>query len=308
MRSQTPIRSIIELNIAVVLFGGTALFAKIVPLPVPFIILGRSAVAAAALLVFLVATGTSFRPASRRDFALLAGLGVLLAVHWVTYFQAIRVSTVAVGTISLHTYPIITVLLEPLVERKRLHLADAVLAVVVLAGIIVLVPEFTLASTTSQGVLWGVAAALLFTIRNLVVRRLVQRYSGSTMMFYQTAVSALVLLPFVALSDGLGPVVAQWPRFLLLGTVFTALTQTLYASSLRLLSAKTVSIIATLLPFHSTVFALIILGEVPTVRTVVGGVIVVAAVMIETARAAGGPPAARQRDEDEQAAGTSDTR
>lgn len=290
--SDTPegarIRNLLELNIAILLFSGTSLFAKIIPLPVSYVIFGRSAIAAIALLVFTLATRGSIRPARRGDLRVLLGLGVILAVHWVSYFQAIRVSTVAVGTIALHTYPIITVLVEPIVDRNRIRPVDALLALIVLVGIIVLVPEFSLTSTVTRGVLWGIFSAALFTVRNLIVRRYVQRYSGSTLMLYQTAVSAAVLLPAVALTGGLALTAGQWPAFLLLGTVFTALTQSLYAGSLKHLSAKTVSILATMLPLYSTIMAIIFLDEVPSVRTIAGGLIVVGAVLIETARAAGG--------------------
>ncbi len=282
---RAQMRSLIELNVAVLLFSGTSLFAKIIPLPVPSIIFGRSAIAAIALLVATMVTRTSIRPAKRGDLKVLIGLGVMLAVHWITYFQAIRVSTVAVGTIALHTYPIITVLVEPIVERKRIRLIDAVLALIVLLGIVVLVPDLSFTSSVSQGVLWGIVSAAIFTARNLIVRRFVQRYSGSTLMLYQTGVSALVLLPVVALTGGIGPTIAEWPAFLLLGTVFTALTQSLYAGSLKHLSAKTVSIIATMLPLYSAIMAIIFLNEVPTIRTILGGGIVVGAVLIETARA-----------------------
>lgn len=279
------IRSVVGLNIAVLLFGGTSLFAKIILLPVPAVIFGRSVIAALAILIYVLATGGTLRLATRRDVALQLVTGLLMAVHWVTYFQAVRVSTVAVGTISLHTYPIITVLLEPLVDRKRLRLSDVLLAVAVLAGVVILVPDFSLASATSQGVLWGIGSAMLITVRNLFVRRIIRSYPGPVIMFYHTAITAIVLLPFAAANPGLGPIVGEWPWFLLLGTVFTALNQTLYAASLQHLSAKTVSIIATLLPLYSTTLALLLLGEVPTARTVIGGIVVVAAVMTETVRA-----------------------
>ncbi len=286
-RDTDRIRNLVELNVAVLLFGGTSLFAKIIDLPVPYVIFGRSAVAALAILVYSAVTRSSLRPLRRGDLAVLLGMGVVLAVHWVTYFQAIRLSTVAIGTISLHTYPIITVLAEPFADRTRLRAADAILALVVLAGIVVLVPEYSLASATSQGVLWGVVSAILFTMRNLFVRRYVQRYSGATLMLYQTGVSAVVLFPFVLLTGGLESTVGEWPLLLLLGSIFTALTQSLYAGSLRTLPAKTVAIIATLLPLYSAVLALLVLGEVPTIRTIIGGLIVVGAVMVETVRAAG---------------------
>ena len=284
--SSSRIRNLVELNIAVLLFGVTALFAKLINLPATAIIFGRAVVAAIAILVYVLIRRIPIRPESRKDFWVLISTGLLLAVHWVTYFKALQVSTVAIGTIALHTYPIITVLVEPLVDRVKLRLTDLLMALIVLVGIVVLVPEFSLESTVTQGILWGIASAVMFTIRNLMVRRHVQRYSGATVMLYQTAVSALVLLPVVASMGNLGPVVENWQKFLLVGTVFTALTQTLYASSLRHLSAKTVSIIASLLPLYSTIFAAIILAEVPSIRTVIGGIIVMGAVLFETLRVA----------------------
>lgn len=280
------IRNLIELNVAVLLFGGTSLFAKLIDLPVPYIIFGRSAVAACFLVILCLVAKIPMRPASGRDLAVLSALGVALALHWLTYFQAIRVSTVAVGIISLHTYPVITVLLEPLVDRTRIKAFDALLAVAVVIGIIILVPEFSLASEVSRGVLWGIASAFLFTIRNLAVRRYVQRYSGPTMMLYQTAVTALVLVPVVVASRGLGQTVAEWKQFLILGTIFTAVAQSLYAASLKHLSAKTVAIVATLLPLYGAVLAWLILGEIPTLRTVIGGLVIIGAVVVETVRAA----------------------
>ena len=291
------VRNLVELNIAIVLFGGTALFAKLIDLPVSAIIFGRSAVAALAILVFALAARQSLRVARGRDLAVLTGLGVVLAVHWLAYFQSIQVSTVAVGVIALHTYPIMTVLAEPLVDRTRIHVVDIGLALVVFAGIIILVPEFSLESSTTQGVLWGVGSAALFTVRNLTVRRYVQRYTGATIMFYQTAASALVIFPLLVVAGTVGPTLREWPLLLLLGTVFTAVTQSLYASSLRNLSAKTVSIIATLIPLYSTIMAFFVLGEVPTVRTVIGGAAVIVAVMTETVRASGRTPRDTARSE-----------
>jgi drug/metabolite transporter (DMT)-like permease len=63
-----------------------------------------------------------------------------MAAHWVTYFQAIQVSTVAVGILA-RTYPVMTALAEPLVFGERLRVLDAILALVVFAGVAILCPN-----------------------------------------------------------------------------------------------------------------------------------------------------------------------
>lgn len=276
-------KNLIQLNVAVVLWGITALFAKTIPLPVVHIIVGRSVVAALALLVFLRVTRQPFRIEKRADLPVLGMLGILLAVHWVTYFHSIRVSTVAVAIISLHTYPIITILLEPWFFGERLRLSDVLMGVVVFAGILILIPEFDVSSEVTQGVLWGLVSAVFFAFRNILTRKSIRTYSGSMLMFVQVVVTAAVLLPFTRLGGASygGNALLQ---LAVLGVFFTALPQTLFTASFANLKAKTVSIIATLLPIYGAVFAALVLGEIPSVRTVVGGSIVLCAVAYETAR------------------------
>jgi drug/metabolite transporter (DMT)-like permease len=121
---------------------------------------------------------------------------------------------------------------------------------------------------------------------DLLVRGIIRSYSGSTIMFYQVVVTAAVLLPFAPLTAGPHPGNAVL-QLLLLGVLFTALPHTLFTASFANLKVKTISIIATLLPIYGALFAWLLLHEVPTVRTAVGGAIVMAAVAYETVRAAG---------------------
>ena len=136
-------KSLWELNAAVLLWAGTALFAKWIPLP-PFQITGLRAIAAAGiLLLLLLARGQEVGVRNRRDLVILIVSGLAMAAHWITYFQAIQVSTVAIGILALHSYPVMTALAEPLWFRERFKAADVLLAVVVAIGLAVLVPRFT---------------------------------------------------------------------------------------------------------------------------------------------------------------------
>lgn len=284
-------QSLIELNFAVLLWGGTALFSKLIALPA-FQITGlRSPVAALALLLVMGFHRESIGLKSGRDLLFIVVGGLALGGHWVTYFQSMQVSTVAVGILALHTYPVMTALLEPLLFRERFHAIDLGLALVVLVGVGILVPTLSLESSTTRGVLWGVSSALLFSVRNLLSRVLVRRYSGRKVMGYQLLVATVVLLPaavwFGQPVDGRNAL-----KLILLGVLFTALPHTLFTNSLRGLKAKTVAVIATMLPVYGTCTAALFLGEIPGKRILVGGCIIVGAVLFESWRVLqrGSPP------------------
>lgn len=272
---------LLSVHAAVLIFSFTALFSKLVSLPALEITFYRSVFACLAIAVYMAYTKQSYRLGSKRDYMMAGLLGSLLAIHWVTYFHAMQVSTVAVGVIALYTYPVITVFLEPLFHGERPHIADIISSIAVLFGIYLIVPEFSLDNSTLVGVLFGVFSALMMSLRNIMQRRYFSAYKASHSLFYQTLVVMLVLVVFID-TDISVIESSQWWLLLLLGIVFTALPHTLFANGLLHLKAKTASLIACVQVVYAAIFAAVILGEWLTWNVVAGGLIVVSAAMYES--------------------------
>jgi len=266
---------------AVLIFGLTALFSKVISLSALEITMLRSVFALGAIFVIFLWQKKSLLLNNSKDYLIAILLGLFLALHWVTYFHAMQVSTIAVGVISLFTFPIITVFLEPLFHGDKPHLKDIISAMLVLFGIYLLIPEFSLNNETTLGMLWGVLSALLFSLRNIIQGRYFKSYSAKHSLFYQTLVSIIILIPF---SYSIIPAVTtiQWGQLLILGIFFTALPHTLFAFSLLKLKAKTVSLVACIQVVYATLFAAILLNEWPTISTALGGTIIVLTAMYES--------------------------
>lgn len=266
---------------SVLIFGLTALFSKLITLTALEITLLRSIFAALAIAGVILWQKDSLRLSKVKDYGIVLLLGVLLAVHWVTYFHAMQVSTVAVGVIALFTFPVITVFLEPLFNGDRPCTQDVISAIVVLFGIYLLVPEFSLNNQATQGILWGIFSAFCFALRNVLQGRYFKGNSARHSLLYQTLVAFIILLPF---SFQVVPDVTaiQWGQLVLLGVLFTALPHTLFAFSLLKLKAKTVSLVACIQVVYATLFAALLLSEWPDMSTYIGGVIVVSVAMYES--------------------------
>lgn len=274
-------KGLFAVHSAVLIFGLTALFSKLIPLSALEITLLRSIFAVLIIGVIFFWQGRLLRLASLKDYSLVLLLGVLLALHWVTYFHAMQISSIAVGVIALYTFPVMTVFLEPLFHGENPHIKDVISALTVLFGIYLLVPEFSFNNQTTQGILWGVLSALFFSLRNIVQGHYFKGYTARHSLFYQTLVTFIVLLPF---SFNVIPEVTniQWIQLLVLGIFFTALPHTLFAFSLLNLKAKSVSLIACVQVVYATIFAALLLNEWPQLSTVIGGLIVVSAAMYES--------------------------
>ena len=279
-------RNLIQINLAALIWGGTVMFAKGVPLPVGHIVCFRALFAAAVLFSFLVAFRAPIKMKCTAHYGIMVVLGIILCVHWLMLYRALRISSAAVGTLSLSTYPVFATFVEPLVFREKLRKVDIVLVVGVFAGILVMIPQVSLSNATTQAILLGVVSGLLFMARNLVVRKYVQEYSSSLLLFWQMLVVGVLLVPLLFLSPKAEYSPETVGLLVLFGTAFTALPQTLFAASMKHLSVKTVSLISTLQVFYGAFFGYLIHGETLTLRTAFGGLLILTCVIIETIRKA----------------------
>lgn len=272
---------LLSVHAAVLIFGLTALFSKLIGLTAIEITLLRSVFAVIAIGVYIKYLNESLKLNNKRDYLIAMLLGFFLATHWVTYFHSMQVSSIAIGIISLYTYPVITVFLEPFFHGERPHINDILSAIVILFGIYLLVPTFSVDNQTAIGVFWGVLSAFMFAMRNIIHGRYFKTYPARHALLYQTLAVIVLLMPF---SAQVIPDVSQnqWLLLVVLGVFFTAVPHTLFAHSLLHLKAKTASLVGCMQVVYGTLFAALFLTEIPEWMTVVGGLIVISAAAYET--------------------------
>ncbi|MEN0035600.1 MAG: DMT family transporter [Cellvibrio sp.] len=275
--------ALLTLHLGAFLMGATGLFSKIIELPAWDITGYRTWIAAVVLFVWVYWRERNLGLKSPRDYGRMLILGVLLALHWVTFFYSMQVANIAVGMISLYAYPVVTVFLEPWIKRTKLDWRDVVSGCLVLVGIYCLVPEFDISNNMTQGVIWGVISALTFAVRNLLLSYWFSDQTAARSMSYQVLIVALLMTPVLLLSPH-QPSNHDWWLLICLGIVFTAITHTLLGFSLRYLKAKTVGLVACLQPVYAVIYEIAVLHTYPDWGTLIGGSIIMAAAIYESVR------------------------
>lgn len=269
-----------SLHVAVLLFGLAGLFGKWIELPAATIVFGRTAVAAVALGTLLW-----LEPAWRHAFDWRMAInGAVPAVHWVAFFKAIQIANVATGLLGYASFPLFVLLLELMLLHARARGADWAIAGLVVAGLLVLVPEPSLDNRVVRGLAWGVLSGLAFALLAVSNRALAARRAPAAIAFWQNVCAAACLAPALAISP-VRPDARELALLLVLGVVCTALAHTLFIRSMRVLSAHTASVVAALEPVYGIALAAMLLDEVPDARTTVGAVLIVGAVLAAGARA-----------------------
>ncbi|RLC94778.1 MAG: EamA family transporter [Chloroflexi bacterium] len=275
-------RGLVEIHIAAFLFGFAGLFGKLVSLNPVAIVCGRTFFAGLVLFISLSYLGDSIAVHSTRDLVTLCLSGLVLAVHWFTFFYSIQISTVAIGLLTFSTFPLFVTFMEPYFFAEQLRPFDIFVALIVVVGLVLVIPEFDFSNSVTQGVLWGVLAGFTFAILSLLNRKHVQTYSPLVVAFYQHVFAAIFTLPILVFMR-ISPTAKDVFLLAILGIFCTALAQTLFIGSLVHIKAQLASVISGLEPVYGVFFALVLLGEVPSMRTIVGGCIILGAVFLAMA-------------------------
>lgn len=264
---------VLVLHISIMLFGFSAVLSQFVDMPSVITAGGRVICSSVTLLIFLLATKSNLKLRCKKDYGIAMITGVVLAVHWTTFYQSIQSSSVAVGIITFSSFPLFLTFLEPIIFHEKLRLRNIISALILLLGVGITVPAFSLENETTIGIVWGVVAALTYAVMTLFNRYLSRFYESKTICFYEQGTAAVVLLPALFLIE------ARWTvqsvaGIAAIGVVCTAIAQTLYVAALKKVKAQTAGVISGMETVYGILFAFLFLHEIPGVREVIGGIII----------------------------------
>ena len=272
---------VISVLVALPFVSMTGLFGKFLSHSPLLIVQGRAVFAFGALLLALFALRKAIFFKNYREWAWLMVSGTVLAVHWIAFFQAIQVSTVAIGLISFSSYPLFTTFLEPLFFREQLRRRNVLAVLLVICGLALMATSNNddsnaiISGSVVQGVLWGLVSGLGFAVLTLLNRGHVRNHSPLLLTCWQNGIAALVILPW-SWSESWDLSGKDWGLLFILGVVCTVGGHTLLINGLRHVRAQVVSLlIAGMEPVFAILFALFLLGETPSRQTLLGGVLII---------------------------------
>ncbi|MBF4694661.1 DMT family transporter [Fusibacter ferrireducens] len=267
-------KALLSVNFSVFLFGMAGLFAKFIMLPAIAITFGRVLFSSLALLIFCVVRHQELRLKDRRHFIILLLAGVVLALHWWSFLKSIQMSSVAIGTITFATFPLFATFFEPIVFKEKLKMSNVIMAFLILVGIGITFPDFNFNNQMTLSIVIGLFSAFSYAVLTLFNRYLSTVYESTVVAMYEQITAVFFLLPF-AVSIHAMPTVIDLCLLIFLGVFTTALAHSLFIGSLKTISAQLAGIISSLEAVYGIVLAFIVLGEIPAIREIVGGIVIV---------------------------------
>ena len=277
------IKNQVHLHFIVFIWGFTAILGALLTLEALALVWYRVLIASVALFVYLKLKGVSFREKPSDLLKLFLG-GVLIAIHWVTFFHAIKISNVSTTLIMISTSATFLVLLQGLLKRSHFSMVELGLSLVTVVGFIVI---FLSEKLYTNGIIYGLISAFLLAIFSIYNNRLIQKYKATKIAFYELFF-AFIFLSIVLVFKGEFTVNYfilsgfDWLYMLILAVLCTAYPFVVATDLLRKMGPFTIVLTNNLEPVYGILLAVIIFGEkeMMSFQFYVGALLIICSVLI----------------------------
>lgn len=253
----------LQIHFCVLLWGFTAILGRLITLQALALVLWRMLIVVA-VLALLPSVWRSLHAMPKRLIAAYAGIGVLVALHWLTFYAAIKLANASVGATCMAVGPVFLAIVEPLIARSRFDARELLLGLLVIPGVVLVVGGVP--QSMQVGLAIGVVSALLVALFGALNKRLVEHADPLTVTGIElgAGVVLLVLLaPFLPHDGPMFPLPDTRDALLLLALALgcTLLPYSLALKALRQLSAYSVQLATNLEPVYAILLAIALLGE-----------------------------------------------
>jgi drug/metabolite transporter (DMT)-like permease len=165
----------LKLHFIVFLWGFSAILGKLVTIPAVELVFFRSIFAAIGMAIVLYFTRGNFK-VERNDLVKMLLIGFVVALHWLAFFGAARISNVSVSLVGFATNSLWAALLEPWFNKTRLKKFEVVLGLIVIAGLYIIFSfDFQYAAGLLVGIFAGFTSALFGVFNSSLVKRVPAR-------------------------------------------------------------------------------------------------------------------------------------
>lgn len=278
-------RPYIELHVAVLLYGLTAVLGDLIQLPAVILVWWRVLITSFSLL-FFIRFGRDLLTVKRSVATPIMLIGCIVAVHWICFYGSIKLANASVALVCMATTTIFTSFLEPWIMKKKIDPLETMLGLLIVPGMVLVVNSIDV--SMRNGVMVGIASAFFAALFGTLNKKYVDSTTPYMFTFLQLGsawifISLLFIFggSYLDMSQFFPPTVSDWVYVIILALLCTTLAYILNLRALKTLSAYATNLVINLEPLYGIVLAAAILKEYEQLTTnfYIGGGIILAIVM-----------------------------
>ena len=257
------LKDYLHLHFLVFIAGFTAILGKKITIGASEIVWYRMAIAAVLMFIYIKIIRLNIK-VSRKTILQFSAAGVIIALHWITFFESIKQSNVSIALAMFSSGAFFASFIEPIFFKRRILVYEIVFGLIVVAGVFLI--------TSSElnyinGIILGLLSALFSTLFAVINGRFIERYNATVISFYEFISGVLFLSLFIYFSgiefnaEFFALSQMDWVYIFILASVCTAYAFIGAVEVMRYISPYTVILSYNLEPIYGIILALIIFPE-----------------------------------------------
>lgn len=256
-------KAFIQLHVAIILAGFTAILGKLILLNEGLLTFYRMLLSAIILAAFLLYK-KQLQILSFKNVVKLFGVGAIISLHWVTFYGSIKYSNVSVSVTCLSAIGFFTSFFEPLIMRRRVDFVEAALGLLAIAGVYLI---FNFYPEYKTGIIFGIISAMLASIFPILNKKILNDFSPNTVTLYEMSggfIALCFILPFYFHFFPAAyylPTFSDWFWLMVLAGFCTVFAFNLSLNALKHITAFTTNLSYNFEPVYSIILAFIIFNE-----------------------------------------------
>lgn len=280
---ENRVKDYLHLHLIVFIWGFTAILGALITIDAIPLVWFRMLIASVFIAFYFVLTRKSFSIDTKGLIKFLI-TGGIIALHWITFFKAIKVSNVSVALVTMSTGAFFTSFIEPFFFKRKIKVQEIILGLLVVLGLYII---FNFESQYTMGIVYALISAALSSLFAVLNGVYVKSYRPDVISFYQLSFGALCITVFLAVQGQFSMAfftlpLMDWVWLLLLGSVCTAYAFIISVKVMKHLTPYTVVLTINLEPVYAIILALIIFGDKEKMNTefYIGALIVLLVVLL----------------------------
>jgi drug/metabolite transporter (DMT)-like permease len=256
-------KAFLQLHLSVFLAGFTGILGKLISLNEGLLVWYRLLITSVTLYILFRLQGT-FKKLPWKDILPIGATGVVVVLHWLFFYGSIKYSNVSIAVICFSMTSLFTAIFDPLINRRRFDVAEMLLSMLTLLGILLI---FHFDTQYRTGIILGIISAMFAALFTVFNKRLIKRFDTSTITFYELSVGFAVLTLAMPFYIHVFPVPSVLPSamdllyLIILGWFCTVLMYLLSMNALKKISPFTVNLCFNLEPVYSIIMAFVLFQE-----------------------------------------------
>lgn len=265
---ENKLKNYLLLHLIVFIWGFTAILGALISIDAIPLVWYRMLLATIFIGIYFLFKKKSFR-IDKKAILKFSISGIIIAIHWITFFKAIKVSNVSVALVTMSTGAFFTSLIEPFFFKRSIKAIEIILGVLVIIGLYII---FNFESQYTLGIVYALISASLSALFAVLNGLFVKKYEPSVISFYQLMFGTLGVTLFLWLkgsftTDFFVLKSTDWMYLFILSSVCTAYAFIVSVQVMKYLTPFTVMLTINLEPVYAIVLALIVFGEKEQMNT-----------------------------------------